>query len=135
MTLLDTGLILVGKRDSEHVSISITDRNSEGWISGTLEVRAGPWSGACRAGFHKGELRQFASQVDRLYRDLVGTAQFSPMEPCLELRFTGNGRGLILVEGKAEDLFLQNACLSFTLELAQTELPALSNALKAADPT
>ncbi|MCE5308023.1 MAG: hypothetical protein LLG20_10305 [Acidobacteriales bacterium] len=135
MPWLDTGLIVIGKVGAEHVAVNITDRNSEGWLSGTLEVRAGAWSGCCGVWFHQGELRQFASEVDRPYKDLVGTAQFTPMEPYLELKFTGNGRGLISVEGKAQDLLSEDIYLRFKLELDQTDLPAIASALKAADPT
>lgn len=135
MTWLETGLILVGKKGGDHVSINITNRNAEGWLSGSLDVRAGAWNGSCGAWFHQGELRQLASEIDRLYGDLTGTVNFVPMEPYLELRFVGNGRGLIVVEGKAQDLLSQDTFLSFRLELDQTELPPIATALRIADPT
>ena len=55
------------------------------------------------------------------------------MEPYLDLKFMGNGRGLIIVKGKAQDVS-QNSSLSFSLELDQTELPAIAASLRAADP-
>ena len=134
MSRLKTGLIVIGKPGSEHVSITIIDRDSEGWLSGTLEARAGGWSGCWRAWFHRGELRQFASEVERLDGDLIGPAQFAPMEPYLELKLTGDGKGLIVVEGRAQDLMSAGTYLAFRLELDQTELPTIAGALTAVDP-
>lgn len=125
---------MVGKGGGDHVSISITNRSAEGWLSGSLEVRAGAWNGSCGVWFHQGELRRLASEIDRLHEDLAGTVNFVPMEPYLELNFSGNGRGLIVVEGKAQDLLSQDTFLSFRLELDQTELPPIANALRTSDP-
>ena len=132
MSWLQTGLIVIGKPAAEHVSINITDRNSEGWLSGTLEVSAGAWSGRCGAWFYKGELCQFAAEIEKLYGDLIRPAQFTPMEPCLELKLTGR-QGHILVEGKAQDRFLDGNYVAFRLVLGQTELPVIANALRMAD--
>ncbi|HVW08047.1 MAG TPA: hypothetical protein VHC90_05665 [Bryobacteraceae bacterium] len=132
MSWLETGSILIGKPHSEHVSINIVDRDDkEGWLSGTLDVRAGAWGGNCRAWFHRGELRQLASELENLYRDLVGPSQFTPMEPYLEMKFTGNGRGSITVDGIARD---DENHLTFRLELDQTELPQIIKSLELADP-
>jgi hypothetical protein len=78
-------------------------------------------------------LRQFAAEIDRLYRDLEGIAELVPMEPYLELKLRGNGRGLITVDGKAQDVS-QHSRLFFGLQLDQTDLPAISASLTAADP-
>jgi len=51
------------------------------------------------------------------------------MEPCLELKLTGR-QGHILVEGKAQDRFLDGNYVAFRLVLDQTELPVIANALK-----
>jgi hypothetical protein len=134
MSWLQSGLVVIGKPGAGHVSINVSDRNSEGWLSGTLEVSARAWSGRYGAWFHQGELRQFASEIEKLYRNLIGPAQFTPMEPYLELKFTGNGKGHILVEGKAQDSLSDGTHLAFKLELDQTELLAIADALRAADP-
>jgi hypothetical protein len=132
MSWIETGLILIGKPHTEHVSINIVDRDDkEGWLLGTLDVRAGAWGGSCRAWFYRGELRRLASELESLYSNLVGPSQFTPMEPYLEMTFTGNGRGSITVNGIARDY--ENH-LTFRLELDQTELPQIINSLKLADP-
>jgi hypothetical protein len=130
---LETGLIVIGRSGAEHVSINVTDRLGD-WIDGTLEISAGPWRGTCRCSFYRGELRQFAADIDSVYKDLVGVAQLTPMEPHLELRFTGDGKGHVLVEGKAQQQLFAGTSLEFRMELDQTELPAIANALRTADP-
>jgi len=133
VTLSEPGRVFIGKVGAEHVSISIEQRNPDGWLRGIVEVSAGPWGGCCGAYFYHGELRRFASEIDRLYEELKGTAELVPMEPNLSLRFSGNGRGLIAVEGTAQDIS-QNSSLSFKLELDQTELPLIATSLRVADP-
>ena len=79
-------------------------------------------------------LRRFSSEVKRLYKDLRGSAQLSPMEPYLEMKFIGNGRGLLVAEGTARDSFVDGNHLSFRLDLDQTDLPSIIAALRAANP-
>jgi len=64
-------------------------------------------------------------------------ATFTPMEPYLELKLTGDGKGHILVEGKAQDPLSGHygTYVAFRLGLDQTELPAIASALRAADPS
>jgi len=132
--MLTAGFIVIGKPATEYLSINITDSNSDGWVSATVDIRAGCWSGACRASFYQGELSQFAGALEKLHRDLTGTATFTPMESNPELKLTGDGRGLVVAEGRAHDSLSRGNCLTFRLELDQTELPAIIRALRAADP-
>jgi hypothetical protein len=67
---LETVRILIGRNGEDHVTINITD-SSKDWIDGTLEIRAGPWNGTCHCSFYRGELRQFASDIENVYQDLV----------------------------------------------------------------
>jgi hypothetical protein len=134
MSLLSAGPIVVGRVASGHVSISVTDRSSEGWLSGYARCRSGPFSGSCRVSFYQGELRRFVSDVEKLYRGLVGTVQLSPMEPFLEMTLTGNGRGLIVAEGTARESFVDGIHLSFRIDFDQTDLPSIIAALRLADP-
>jgi len=134
MALLQTGLIVIGKPDSEHVSINITDRNPDGWLSGTLDICSGPFSGRCPASFIKGELRKFAGEVQRLYQDLAGTATLSPMENYIDMKLTGNGRGQVTAEGTARDSFVDGIHLAFRVDFDQTDLPGIIAALRSADP-
>jgi hypothetical protein len=131
----ETGLIVIGKPSSDHVVINITDRDSENWLRGTLEIKVGAWYGRCGVSFYGGELRDFAHRLERVYRDLVGTAELIPIEPYVQLRFSGNGKGLVAVDGRAQDQLGSSTFVSFALELDQTELPAIATALEGVDPT
>jgi hypothetical protein len=135
MSWRQSGPVVIGKTGAEHVSISIAGRpDTEGWIEATLEVAAGVWTGRCEVWFHEGELRQFASEIERLYNSLTGTAELNPLEPYLGLKLTGDGKGHIVVDGSARDRLHRGATLTFRFELDQTELPAIAAALRAADP-
>jgi hypothetical protein len=135
MSLLDATVITIGSPGATHVSISITESEpKEGWLRGSVEVAAGPWRGECGAWFHMGELRTFATDVDRLYRELTGSVQFRPMEPYLELQLIGDGKGHIVVEGKAGDLASDGNHISFRFDVDQSELPAIVLACRSADP-
>jgi hypothetical protein len=133
---LDTaGRILVGKSGAYHVAIQITDRSGqERWLEGNVDIKAGSWHGTFRVWFHQGELHHFASEIERLYADLAGPADIHPLEPYLELRLRGNGKGHIVLEGKAQDLLSSGTYLTFRLEMDQTELPAIIASLRMADP-
>ncbi|MBI2680456.1 MAG: hypothetical protein HYX25_05555 [Candidatus Solibacter usitatus] len=127
--------ILIGKSGADHVTLEITEPlNQDSWLEGNLDVRVGPWSGTIRVLFYQGELNRFASQIERLYSDLVGPAELHPMEPYLELRLCGNGRGAIILKGEAQDSPSSGTYLVFRLEMDQTELPAIATWLRTADP-
>jgi hypothetical protein len=127
--------IVIGKPGADHIEIAVSGRHPvEPWLTGTLRVSAGPWRAEIGASFYKGELRQFATEIEKLHRELIGSAHFSPMEPTLVLKLTGDGKGHIEVSAKAQDLRSSNAAsLMFTLELDQTELLAIAAALRSAD--
>ena len=131
--MIQPALIVIGKLETDHVSLEITDWSDDRWLAGTLEVQAGPWSGCCSISLFEGELRLFADDLEVLYRDLVGQAALSHNHQ-LRLTLKGNGRGLITVEGSARDTFTEPTYLAFALALDQTELPPIIAALRAADP-
>src|SRR6476660_6964955 len=76
----------------------------------------------------------FASEIDRLYKNLTGVAQLCPIERHLELKLSGDGKGHVLVEGKAQHRLSLGTYLAFRLEIDQTELPAIVSCLRSADP-
>jgi hypothetical protein len=127
-------LVIFGKLSSDHVSINVSGQDAEGWSRAEFVVRTGPFRGGCDASFYQGELRQFASEIEKLHRDLVGFAELQPIEPFLELKLAGDGRGHIFVKGKAQNSLSDETYLVFRFELDQTELPAIVTALRAANP-
>jgi hypothetical protein len=81
-----------------------------------------------------GELNRFGLEVERLYKELKGTAELHPIEPFLEMTFEGDRRGHILVRGTACDRLGSGTRLVFEFELDQTQLPKIAKALVGADP-
>ena len=126
--------IHIGRAEAEHVRIDVLEHAPDDWRVTTVEVACGVWKGAFEWQFHKGELRRFGQQVRELYRKLSGTATLEPWEPNLRLKMTGDGKGHINVEGKAEPEFNAATYLVFQIALDQTELPSIAAELTAADP-
>jgi hypothetical protein len=130
----DTSRILIGHSEFDHVAIEIIGTAGENWFSADVRIACGIWRGVFRWQFYKGELHQFANELGQLYQTLSGTAKLIPMEPNLELEMTGDGKGHIIVKGKAIAEFGTGTYLVFRLELDQTELPTIVKSLSAADP-
>jgi hypothetical protein len=134
MSWLNTGRILIGHREFDHVAIEVTGPAGENWYSADVRIASGVWQGVFGWQFYKGELKQFAKEINQLYRTLSGTAKLIPMEPNLELEMAGDGKGHIIVNGKARAEFNTGTYLAFRLEFDQTELPTIVQSLLAADP-
>ena len=132
MSRFQAAQITIGKKDADHVSISIIGCLNA-WMNASIQISADTWTGTCRAEFAKGELRQFASEIENLYKELSGVALLRPIEPYLELKLTGDGIGHVLVEGKAQDRLSVGTSLLFQFEVDQTELPAIISELRSAD--
>src|ERR1700735_2765967 len=130
MSWLDVGSILIGRSGADHVSLSVTGRRPEGWLIATLEISASPWAGRCGVWLLHGQPRQFAQDIDRLYRDLVGVARLGAHAPDLKVELGGNGRGQVRLTGEVRHP--DGNALTFGFELDQTELPAISSALREA---
>jgi hypothetical protein len=81
----------------------------------------------------QGELSRFARELRILYEQLNGKAILAPMEPNLELSFTGDEKGHVEVKGTARNNFHTGTKLSFRLDSDQTYLPAIATALADAD--
>jgi hypothetical protein len=123
------GHILIGNSESERVIIELVGPGVEKWTVAHVEVACGVWRGAFECEFYDGELRQFGKEIQQLYRTLDGTAMLTPIEPNLELKLTGDGKGHIAVAGKAVDEFHTGTHLVFNFSLDQTQLPAIAATL------
>lgn len=128
----DTPRIVIGTTPDHRVELRIEGR-TDGWLAGTCEVRAGVWSGTCEVWFFPGELDQFAGQIENLYQDLRGTICFRPMEPNIEITLDVDGRGHILVTGRARQDIAGGNHLNFAFTLDQTALPVLAVSLRKAE--
>jgi hypothetical protein len=134
MKWTEFGRVSVGSAEAEHLTINVVNQEPDNWRIANVEVACGIWKGDFRWRFYNGELRRFAQQVNDLYRTLTGIANLEPMEPNLTLKMTGDGKGHVIVEGKAEPEYYAGTYLVFRIALDQTELPSIVAALMAADP-
>lgn len=125
--------ILIGREQSEHVSIEWIGTSQEGWSSCTVTVRCDGWSGAFRWDCYQDELQRFADELDELYRTLSGRAELNPLEPNLELTAIGDGKGHIMIRGKAIAHLESDTHLVFGFGLDQTDIPPIVKSLRGAD--
>ncbi len=128
------GQVTIGHTQADYVRIDVLSHEVDDWRVADVEVACGIWKGTFRWQFYKGELRRFGQQIQQLYRTLSGTVSLDSMEPNLTLKMSGDGKGHMLIEGRAEPEFHVGTYLVFSLALDQTELPSIVDALLAADP-
>lgn len=126
--------IVIGKTESDHVSIEVVSHSRDDWTGTKVHVVCGTWKGSFHWDFYSGELHRFGEEVQQLYETLSGIAELDPLEPNLRLKMIGDGKGHIKVEGRAEPEFYTGTYLVFTVSLDQTDLPAIIASLMAADP-
>jgi hypothetical protein len=128
--------VLIGRVGWDHLRIAVPDRGSSNWFNADVEIHCGAWHGQYTAYFENGELRSFAAQLRNLYRDLSGSAVFQQrLEAYLTITCKGDGRGHILLSGIAQERPNQGPTLSFQLDLEQTQVPQIADALDAVDPS
>ena len=129
--------LIIGLESSEYVSIQIirrcypeaTDYDDGNWLDVQIEVRAGAWFGRFKGCLRAEEFEAFRHEIAALHEQLEGTAEFSPMEPWINLKLSGNGRGGIELEGEAIDQVGTGNTLKFGWEMDQTYLPGIIRAL------
>jgi hypothetical protein len=125
--------ILIGRDEFEHVVIDVVGNTHEGWLICNVTVACDVWSGAFRWNSYKGELHRFAEELNRLYQTLSGVAVLKPLEPNIHLEVRGDGKGHLIVEGKAVGHFASGAYLVFRLSIDQTDIPKIIQSLRAVD--
>jgi hypothetical protein len=133
--MTEYGTVLIGSEGGDHVSIIPIGRDSVGWLKADIEIRSDCWHGRTRATFRDGVLARFAQEIRQLRHDLVGTAELESQEPNIALEFSGDGKGHVTVDGTAQNDFARGTKLVFQLEIDQTFLNAIAEALEDADRT
>jgi hypothetical protein len=127
--------VLITGQDGERVTIRrVTANGPEGWFDAEVELQCDGWCGKFGASFMQGELSRFARELRILHEQLNGVASLTPLEPNLELSFSGDGKGHVEVKGTARNNFHTGTKLSFRLDIDQTYLPAIAKALADTDP-
>jgi hypothetical protein len=120
----------IGDENGEYVSLKrVTPSGIENWFDAEVEVQCDGWRGKIRAEFMQGELTRFAEEIRNLHKNLFGEALLNPIEPHLTLSLIGDGKGHILVKGTAQNRLGGGTELSFRLEIDQTYLLAIADAL------
>jgi hypothetical protein len=126
--------LLIGRAGWNHLRIAISDRCHSNWFNADVQIRCGGLSAKYTATFESGELRSFAAEIRRLYRELSGSACLKQKGPSyLAVTCKGDGRGHIWLTGVAEERPQQGPKLVFELSLEQTDLPLIADTLEAMD--
>jgi hypothetical protein len=126
--------VLIGKEGSGFVSIRVTGRTRDpDWITAEIEIRAGVWRGKYGGSLYHGELSTLADNLQLIYATLSGTACLECLDGFLRLTFTGDGKGHVSVDGKAQSETSVNNVLLLSIELDQTDLPEVIDGLRACE--
>lgn len=94
----------------------------DNWLSCEVDIRAGAFAGRYPASVLTADFDDLRQDLERLHRDLQGTASFEPMEHPLRIDFRCDGLGHVHATGIAMDQPGQGQALHFSLSFDQTEL-------------
>ena len=122
----------IGGDEHEQVRLEILRDNGDGWFSGQVTICVGGFHGSYPADFNSWAFSDFASQLERLYRTVSGSAIFTSYEKQLELVLTCDIRGHIGVRGEAMDYAGTGNKLIFRLDIDQTHVPKILGELRGA---
>ncbi len=103
--------------DAEHAR----DANA---LTGTVNIRAGAFSGSYRAMFHTWDFAELRGHLATMQDDLRGEARFDTLEHLLEMVFRGDGRGDFTIAGKCTDDPAYGNRLLFELAVDRAQLKA-----------
>jgi hypothetical protein len=102
--------VTIGAPGGNRVTISVlgrthgdtTDFWDGNWLISRIEVHVGGFAGRISAALRADEIRGFREDLERVYRELQGTARLKSMEEWLDLTMTVTG-GQFEVEGRMID--------------------------------
>jgi hypothetical protein len=119
-----------GESERERVEVDVIsyerpasgEYHDDNWLTVSIAVRVGGFSGRVGAAIVTDELVRFAEQLHRLYEQLTGSAQFTTLEGQLSLTLSCDARGHITLRGEVLDQAGIGNRLSFHLNLDQSFL-------------
>ena len=122
----------LGTDADDHLIVEIHGRPDErdDWLDSTISIRAGAFAGSFDAALMTCDFPPFRRQLERLYEMLDSTATFDTIERQLRMKFTGNGRGGIVIHGVAGDRAADGNVLRFQFCIDQTFLPTIISDLQ-----
>ncbi|WP_052583711.1 WapI family immunity protein [Saccharomonospora iraqiensis] len=129
--------VLLGSEGGEHIGLILrapshpdaSDFRDGGWVSASISVRAGCFTGTLGASLRIEELADFRDELRAVHDTLQGTAQLDSLEDWISLTIRCTRTGTLTVTGEATDA-LENR-LRFELHgLDQSHLPPAMAALE-----
>lgn len=126
--------VLIGRRDSDHLLVSVRPRlrpESDdfwdgNWLSAEMVMAAGGFRGRVAAALRIEDFAAFREGLSGLYESLGGEARFATMEGWLEIVVEGDGRGHFTSRCEAVDVMgIAPNRLTFWLSFDQTQIPAI----------
>lgn len=100
------------------------------WITGFVKLKAGGFSGEFNAEFMTIDFIQFQEELEFLYNNLSGNANFQTLEDQVEIKISGDGLGHLEAECVVMDSAGFGNKLEFEIQFDQTFLPRITNQLK-----
>ncbi|WP_051442489.1 WapI family immunity protein [Saccharomonospora iraqiensis] len=129
--------ILIGSEGGEHIGLALrgpshpdaSDFRDGGWVSASISVRAGCFTGTLGASLRIEELADFRDELRTVQDTLQGSAHLDSLEGWISLTIRCTKTGTLTVTGEATDA-LENR-LRFELHgLDQSHLPPAMAALE-----
>ena len=122
----------IGGENAEYVRVCILRDNGDGWFSADVDVVVGGFRGGYSADFNSWAFSDFQNQLEKIDREVTGSAKFTSYEAQLELVLECDVKGHIRLHGEAVDFPGTGNKLSFVLDVDQTYVPAIISSLRAA---
>ncbi len=127
----------IGYQEIERLEVEILSApdNNEvyDWVSARARINVGGFKGDTQLMICASEIKRFTEELDSLYRDLKGFAEFKTIENQLYLKLNVDYQGHIYMEGFLRDDavgFGKSNKLSFEIEFDQTYLARTLSELK-----
>jgi len=118
----------IGRGESEYLKMVLlsrpTDKTVEGydWIDALVEIKAGGFFGKANINLTLSDIITFQKDIEGLYRDLSGTAQFKTIENQVGFTVEAARGGQMTFVGFVKDDVSFGNKLTFEMELDQTFL-------------
>jgi hypothetical protein len=118
----------IGGFNSERLEINLTGSpartksKGEDWVTAKVKVDIGAFKGELQISIWLSDVISFKEQLDLVYRDLKGVAEFTTIEDQLFIRIELDRLGHVLASGYLVDDFDRGNKLSFNIQYDQTLL-------------
>jgi hypothetical protein len=138
---METVEVRIGSSEREGLTIHVlgrmhpaaTDYWDGNWLLAPIDIAVGAYSGRVDAGLRVDELARFRTELEALYQTLDGDAHLSSIEGWVDMTASGDGLGHVTVAGSTRDRPGVGNQLFFRLEVDQTFLPPIIEALLAVE--